>query len=138
MNRFDSLSSIRWFGYYTLAVGGVLLLSPAWLLPSVFGPMATASDGSRLLGFVLLCSGYYYVRAAQIGFVAFARWTVHTRLAAGIVVTVLVATRQAAPGFLLMGAIDSAAGLVTAWLLRRERPAAAATNNTPPVSSVNR
>ena len=138
MNRFDSLSSILWFGYYTLAVGGVLLLSPAWLLPSVFGPMATVSGWSRLLGFVLLCSGYYYVRAARIGLVAFAHWTVHTRLAAGIVVTVLVATRQTDPDFLLMGAIDSAAGLVTAWLLRRERPAAAATKDTPPVSSPDR
>lgn len=120
MNRAASLTSIRWFGYYTLGMGGVLLLSPAWLLPALFGPMAEVSGWSRLLGFVLLCSGYYYVRAARAGFVAFARWTVHTRLAAGAVVAVLVATGQASPDFLLMGAIDAGAGLLTAGLLRRE------------------
>lgn len=118
MKRDASLTSIQWFGYYTLVMGGVLLLSPAWVLPALFGPMAEVSGWSRLLGFVLLCTGYYYVRAARSGFVAFARWTVHTRLAAGAVVGGLVMAGEAAPDFLLMGGIDAGAGLVTAWLLR--------------------
>ena len=73
----------------------------------------------HLLGFVLTCSSYYYLRAAKKGNLDFALATVHTRLAAPIVVIGLYISDQADWHFLSFGLIDGFGGLWTLFELKK-------------------
>ncbi|GAA4465196.1 hypothetical protein GCM10023189_45470 [Nibrella saemangeumensis] len=117
MNR--SLASVQYFGYYTVLMGSTLLFIPG-VLPFFLGPGVDTNIWTRLLGFVLICSGYYYIQSSRKGFLDFARWTVHTRLAASLVTLVLVLFELGSWQFLLFGLVDTSAGLVTAYFLRQE------------------
>nr|WP_293842930.1 hypothetical protein [uncultured Arsenicibacter sp.] len=123
MSRSPVLRSVQLFGYYTLLMGGTLLFSPTGLLPFLFGAEAAVNDWARLLGFVLLCSGYYYIQAARTNDYRFCAWTVHTRLASILVVAGLVFVDEAPLRFLPMGLIDALAGLLTGWYIANEKQA---------------
>lgn len=65
-NGHRTLTSIQYFGYYTVLMGSTLLFIPG-ILPFFLGPAVNANIWTRLLGFVLICSGYCYIQAARKG-----------------------------------------------------------------------
>jgi hypothetical protein len=78
--------SVFIFGVYSLMMGLVLLFIPNIILPLVGLPVS-AEPWLYLLGFVLTCSSYYYyLRSAVKANLDFARYTIHTRLAAPLIV----------------------------------------------------
>ena len=112
MNRISK--SIFIFGLYSLFMGIVLLFASNIVLPIVGLPISN-EPWICLLGFVLMCSSYYYIRSALNGNIAFARYTMHTRFFAPLIVIYLIATGQADWHFLSFGIIDGLGGLWT-WL----------------------
>ncbi len=81
--------SIFIFGIYSLLMGIVLLLIPNSILPLVGLPISQ-EPWLYLLGVVLTCSSYYYLRSALNSNSDFATYTVHTRFFAPIIVTYLI------------------------------------------------
>lgn len=119
MNRPNK--SIFIFGCYSLLMGLVLLFIPNIILPIVGLPVSN-EPWLYLLGFVLICSSYYYLRSALKGNLDFARFTVHTRFAAPVIVLFLIATRKADWHFASFGIVDGLGGLWTWIELRRSLP----------------
>jgi hypothetical protein len=112
MNRVNK--SIFIFGIYSLVMGLVLLLIPGIVLPIVGLPVS-GGQWLNLLGFVLSCSSYYYLRSAGKGNLDFARYTMHTRMMAPIVVILLIVSGKADWHFLSFGIVDGLGGLWT-WI----------------------
>ena len=107
-----ALATVKIFGVYSLIMGGVLLFFPG-ILPS-FGLQVDLNDTwPRLLGFVLCCSSYYYLRSSVAGNIEFAKYTVHTRFMAPVVVAFLILTGKADWHFFPFGVIDGLGGLWT-------------------------
>lgn len=104
--------SIKIFGLYSLVMGFVLLFIPNLILPLVGLPVSN-EPWMRLLGFVLISSSYYYLRSAIDKNPEFARYTVHTRFAAPLIVLFLVGTGKADWHFISFGVIDGLGGLWT-------------------------
>jgi hypothetical protein len=114
-----AMNSIRVFGVYSLIMGGVLLLIPHLILPLFDLPIGESDIWIRILGFVLCCSSYYYIRAANAGNLEFAKYTVHTRFMAPVVIALLIATGTADWHFLSFGLVDGAGGFWT-WTTMRQ------------------
>ncbi|MCE3258750.1 MAG: hypothetical protein K0S12_391 [Bacteroidetes bacterium] len=110
MNR--PSKSILIFGTYSLIMGAVLLFVPDLVLP-LAGLPSSNEAWIYILGFVLMCSSYYYIRAALSGNLDFARYTTHTRLAAPLLVAFLIITGKADYHFLSFGIIDGVGGVWT-------------------------
>jgi len=108
-------NSVRIFGFYSMIMGAVLLFVPHLILPLFDLPIGQPEIWLRMLGFVLCCSSYYYIRSAQTNNLEFARFTVHTRLMAPVDVTILIGTGIADWHFFSFGLVDGAGGLWT-WL----------------------
>jgi hypothetical protein len=66
--------SIIVFGLYSLSMGIVLLFFANLVLPLVGLPISK-EPWLHLLGFVLICSSYYYLRSALKGNIDFAEYT---------------------------------------------------------------
>jgi hypothetical protein len=111
MNRAGK--SILIFGIYSLIMGAVLLFVPDVVLP-IAGLPTSGETWIHLLGFVLMCSSYYYIRSALNGNRDFTRYTIHTRLAAPLIVAFLMITGKADAHFLSFGIVD---GLGAVWTL---------------------
>lgn len=112
--------SIFIFGLYSLIMGMVLLFFPNQILP-LFNLSAVGEPWLNLLGFVLMCSSYYYIRSALSGNLQFALFTVHTRFFAPLVVMYLIATGKADWHFVSFGIIDGLGGLWTWIELKRNK-----------------
>lgn len=120
-NQKPILTSIKVFGIYSLVMGLVLLLIPQIVLP-LFNLHVDENDTwLRLLGFVLCCSSYYYIRMAAAGSVEFAWLTVHTRFLAPVVVIALIISGKAGTEILPFGIVDGLGGLWTWICIRRAR-----------------
>ena len=115
-----TLNSIRLFGIYSLIVGLVLLIMPHVILP-LFNLSCEGQEWIRLLGFVLMCSSYYYIRASYKGNIDFAICTIHTRIAAPFVVLILFLTGVVKQSFLLFGLVDGLGGLWTLITFKKEK-----------------
>lgn len=101
-------------------MGIILLFFPNLVLP-LFNLPVSGEPWLNLLGFVLICSSYYYIRSAISDNMEFALYTIHTRLAAPLVVAYLISTGKADWHFLSFGIVDSLGGLWT-WLeLKRNK-----------------
>jgi hypothetical protein len=112
--------SILIFGIYSLLMGAVLFFLPGIVLPWFSLPVS-GEPWLNLLGFVLMCSAYYYIRSALSNNKDFARYTTHTRFTAPIAVVFLVATGKADWHFLSFGIVDGLGGMWT-WLeLKRSK-----------------
>ena len=112
MNR--TSKSIFIFGLYSLIMGIVLLFLSDMVLP-LFDLPVFGEPWLNLLGFVLICSSYYYIRSGLSGNLQFALYTIHTRFFAPLVVAFLIATGKADWHFLSFGIVDFLGGLWT-WL----------------------
>ena len=115
--------SLLIFGGYAMLMGLVLLFLPERVLPYF---MFTETSGTwvHVLGFVLCCSAYYYLWAGRSGSKAFARLTVHTRLASPLVMLALLVADKVGHMVLLFGIVYALAGawtLVALWLHGSER-----------------
>lgn len=111
--------SIFIFGIYSMIMGGVLLFFPKLILPLVNLPI-TGEPWFNLLGFVLLCSSYYYIRSAFSLNRKFAVYTVHTRLLAPLVLLYLILTGKAEWHFISFGLIDGFGGMWTWYELKHD------------------
>jgi hypothetical protein len=111
--------SVFVFGLYSLVMGIVLLFLPNMVLPLFHLPVA-GEPWLNLLGFVLVCSSYYYIRMALSGNLQFAKYTTHTRFAAPLVVFYLIASGKADWHFLSFGIVDGIGGLWTWYELKRK------------------
>jgi len=114
-------NTIRAFGIYSIIMGIVLLCIPRQVLPLFSIPVEENESWLRLLGFVLCCSSYYYLRMGAKANLDFVRLTVHTRLLAPVVVVVLILTGNANWHFLSFGIVDGLGGLWTLIALRKSR-----------------
>lgn len=114
----NPLYTIRVFGIYSLVMGGVLLFIPDVILPLVGLTPGSEESWLRLLGFVLCCSSYYYLRMSGEKALGFARYTTHTRFAAPLVVIYLVSMGYADWHLLSFGIVDGLGGLWTWYALR--------------------
>lgn len=112
--------SIFVFGLYSLFMGIVLLFLANLVLPMVGLPVSK-EPWLHLLGFVLICSSYYYLRSALKGNIDFARYTIHTRLFAPLVVVFLIVTDKADWHFLSFGIVDGLGGIWTWIELKRNK-----------------
>lgn len=119
MNRVSK--SILIFGIYSLIMGIVLLFIPEYILPA-FNLPVSGEPWLYLLGFVLLCSSYYYIRSALSGNTQFAVYTTHTRFAAPLAVAYLILSGKADWHFLSFGMIDGLGGLWTFYELNKSKP----------------
>ena len=113
-----SLNSIRVFGIYSFIMGMVLLFFPNQVL-SLFSISLNGGEWIRLLGFVLISSSYYYIRSAYSGNIDFAVYTIHTRLAAPVVILLLYLTGSIDKSFLPFGLVDGLGGLWTLFTLQK-------------------
>ena len=116
----DSLNSIRIFGAYSLVMGLVLFFIPHRILP-IFNISMVGEDWIRLLGFVLICSSYYYIRSAYRGNIEFAVYTIHTRMTAPVVILLLYLTGSIDKSFLPFGLVDGLGGLWTLYAYQKEK-----------------
>lgn len=114
----NPLITVRYFGLYSLVMGLILLIIPQIVLPFFGIPIGDSESWLRLLGFVLCCSSYYYIRMSAKGNLDFARLTVHTRLFAPLIVIVLIFTGKADIHFLSFGIVDGLGGLWTLIAIR--------------------
>jgi hypothetical protein len=102
-----------------MIMGIVLLFLPGMVLPIVGLPVQ-GEPWLNLLGFVLICSSYYYIRSALSGNREFAMYTTHTRLAAPLVVFYLIGSGKADWHFISFGIVDGLGGLWTLYELKRK------------------
>ena len=118
MNR--ASKGIFIFGLCSLLMGMVLLFLPNKVLPLFYIPVS-GEAWLNLLGFVLMCSSYYYIRSAFSGNLQFALYTTHARFAAPLVVAYLISTGRADWHFLSFGIVDGLGGLWTWFELKRNK-----------------
>lgn len=115
-----TFNSIRIFGFYSLVMGLVLLMIPQVILP-LFNLSIKGEEWIRLLGFVLVCSAYYYIRSSYKGNIDFAVYTIHTRIAAPFVVLLLYLAGSVEKSFLPFGLVDGLGGVWTLYTYQKEK-----------------
>ena len=98
----------------------MLLVIPHLILP-LFNLSIEGKEWIRMLGFVLVCSSYYYIRSAYKGNIDFAVYTIHTGIAAPFVVLILFLVGVIESSFLLFGLVDGLGGLWTLVTYQRQR-----------------
>jgi hypothetical protein len=97
----------------------VLIAAPnPFLAPFGFAP--TREVWIRVIGFLALALGYYYVRAAREEARPFFRWSVHGRAALPFFLGALVLLADAPPALLAFGLVDLGSAIWTAIALRRD------------------
>lgn len=112
--------SILVFGVYTVTVGLALLLVPNVLL-SLFAYPTTTEVWIRILGFIVVILGYYYIVAARYEFVRFFRASVYARSSLIVFFAILVLSGMAEPVLVLFGVIDLLGAIWTGLALRSSR-----------------
>ena len=110
--------SVLVFGVYLVGLGITLQTVPNLLL-GAFGFPATGEVWIRVLGVVVMCLGYYYIRSARAGSRDFCRWTVHARSFVFVAFAALAALGLARPALIIFGAADLLGAAWTALALRR-------------------
>ncbi len=123
------------YGWYLAGLGTLLVLAPNALL-GLFGLPPTDEVWIRVAGVLVLVIAYFDVRMGREDFLAYARLTVHARVAVIVVFVALVLAGVAKPILILFGAIDLACAAWTGAALRRRRdPGARPTPGAPGLTS---
>ena len=107
------------FSVYLTGMGMGFIFVPNTLL-SLLGMPATDEVWTRVVGMLALLLAFYYVQAARTELRPFMQWTVYTRLAVFVFFLGFVLAGLAGPVMILLGTVDAAGALATAWALRRE------------------
>ena len=105
------------FGIYTVVVGVALMLVPNVLL-GLFAYPTTTEIWIRILGFIVVILGYYYIVAARYGLVRFFRASVYGRSTLIVFFAILVLLGMSEPVLVLFGAIDLLGAIWTGVALR--------------------
>jgi Kef-type K+ transport system membrane component KefB len=109
--------SILVFGIYMVVVGLALLAIPNVLL-SLFAYPATTEIWIRILGFVVVILGYYYLMAARFELTPFSRASVYGRPAVIVCFAALVLLGMAKRILVLFGVVDLLGAIWTGLALR--------------------
>ncbi len=116
----QAAKSLFVFGIYLCGLGLLLLLVPNLLLP-VFGAPPTNEVWIRVIGMLVLCLSFYYVKAARGELTDFIRWTVWARAAVIVYFVSFVLLVSAPKALLLFGLIDLLAAVWTWRALKKVR-----------------
>ncbi|PJZ70856.1 hypothetical protein CH373_06195 [Leptospira perolatii] len=114
----DPYFSLVLFSIYSGIMGAALLFLPKVLLP-LFNVHETVNSWTYMLGFVLICSSFYYLMSGLGKNFHFARLTVYTRFAAPVVTLILFLSGNAPVNFILLSIVDASGGLWTFLCLRK-------------------
>lgn len=109
--------SVLAFAVYLVAMGLGLIVLPNPLFALLRLP-ASHEIWPRVVGVLALVLAHYYVQAVRHEVVAFFRWSVSARIMVFVVFSVFVLLGLAPLPLALLGAVDLAAALWTAWALR--------------------
>ena len=109
--------SVFAFGIYLVALGLALLVVPNVLL-SLFAYPSTTEIWIRILGFILVVLGYYYIVAARHELTPFFRASVYGRPAVLVCFAGFALLGIAEPVLVLFGGIDLLGAIWTAFALR--------------------
>ncbi|MCB9006895.1 MAG: hypothetical protein H6656_05950 [Ardenticatenaceae bacterium] len=112
-----SAKSIFVFGMYLVGMGLGLIAMPNLVLGTLGFPNAT-EVWVRVVGVLALVLAVYYIQAARADLRLFFRWTVLTRMMVFLFFAGFALTGLVSPMLILLGAVDLAASLWTAWALR--------------------
>jgi len=112
--------SILVFGIYMVVLGLALLVISNVLL-SLFDYPTTTEIWIRILGFMVVVLGYYYIVAALFELTPFFRASVFGRPAVIVCFAGLVLVGMAQPVLILFGAIDLLGAIWTGLALRSSR-----------------
>jgi hypothetical protein len=112
--------SILVFGIYMVVVGLALLVVPNVLL-SLFAYPTTTEIWIRILGFIVVVLGYYYIVAARFELTPFFTASVYGRPAVIVCFTAFVLLGMAQPILILFGLIDLLGAIWTGLALRASR-----------------
>jgi hypothetical protein len=107
------------FGWYLAVLGAVLVLAPNLLLRAFLLP-ATGEPWIRVVGVLVLVIAYFDARMGREGFLPYARFTVHARVAVLVLFVAFAIAGVAPPILILFGAIDFAGAVWTAAALRKD------------------
>lgn len=114
-----SAKSVLVFGIYLVGMSLGLIAMPNLVLDSMGFPEVT-DVWSRVVGVLALSLAFYYVMAARADMRIFFQWTIYTRVGAFLLFTGFVIAKFAGPMMILLGVVDLAAAMWTAWALRKE------------------
>jgi len=112
--------SILVFGIYMVVLGLALLVVPNVLL-SLFAYPATTEMWIRILGFIVVVLGYYYIVAARYELTPFFKASVYGRPAVIVCFAAFVLLGMAKPVLVLFGLIDLLGANWTGLALRSSR-----------------
>jgi len=112
--------SIFVFGIYMVVVGLALLVIPNVLLSLVAYP-TTTEIWIRILGFVVIILGYYYLVAARYEVTPFYKASVYGRPAVIVCFTALVLLGLAQPVLIIFGLVDLLGAIWTGLALHSSR-----------------
>ena len=118
LNPEPAARSLQLFGLYLCVAGGGLLLAPALVLAPL-GLALPQDVWIRIVGIVALALGTSDVLAAQNSVETLIHWSVWRRLVAGLAIGALVLAGVAPTPVAAFAAVDIAAALWTALLLRQ-------------------
>ena len=112
--------SVLAFGIYMVVVGLALLVIPNVLLSLLAYP-TTTEIWIRILGFVVVILGYYYIVAARFELTPFFKASVYGRPAVIVCFAAFVLVGMAKPVLVLFGLIDLLGATWTGLALRSSR-----------------
>ena len=113
-------ASVLAFGIYMVIVGLALLVVPNVLL-SLFASPTTTEIWIRILGFIVVVLGYYYIVAARHELTPLFRASVYGRPAVIVCFSGFVLLGMAEPTLALFGILDLLGAIWTAFALRYSR-----------------
>ena len=108
------------FGIYALLTGTAFIVAPETLLSMMQLP-AMPSGWARVVGLLALVIGTYDIVAARAGFLTFIKASVWVRLAFAGAAILLYLFGQMPVGVILLGAVDAAGAIWTAFALNARR-----------------
>jgi len=101
-------------------MGAALLLAPRLILPR-FEVHEEVNSFTYMLGFVLICSSFYYFASGIGRDRFFAKLTVYTRFASLLVTTILYTIGNVPVNYVLLSILDASGGIWTFFALREPR-----------------
>jgi hypothetical protein len=107
------------FGIYVIVVDGIGLMAIPNAILKRFGLSETKEVWIRILGFILVLLGAYYVVGGVYHLTPFAWATVFARCAVLMFFIVMTLLKQTKPAIILFGIVDTAGALWTLIALLR-------------------
>jgi len=114
----DPFVSLIVFSIYSGFMGAALLLAPRIILPR-FEVHEEVNSFTYMLGFVLICSSFYYFASGIGRDRFFAKLTVFTRFASLLVTTILYIAGNVPVNYVLLSILDASGGIWTLFALRK-------------------